>query len=148
MQNMIFHFGKEISKSQKVSFVVQIEGLDGKIISDIKTIECVNDKWTNYETELVANSDDKDARLVIYTKELGSIDMDMVSLFPQDTWKGDKHGLRKDLVQMMYDMKPKFLRFPGGCIVQGRDKEDMYQWKDTIGEIEDRKMNKNFWGYY
>lgn len=143
-----FSFWERNSKSQKVNFIIQIESADGKIISDIKTIECVNDKWTNYETELVANSDDKDARLVIYTKELGSVDMDMVSLFPQDTWKGVKHGLRKDLVQMLYDMKPKFLRFPGGCIVQGRDKEDMYQWKDTIGKIEDRKTNKNFWGYY
>jgi alpha-L-arabinofuranosidase len=134
--------------SQKVNLNVQLESADGKVISDIKTMEGFNTKWTNYETELVATSDDKDARLVVYTKDAGTIDLDMVTLFPKDTWKDVKHGLRKDLVQMIYDIKPKFIRFPGGCIVQGKEKEDMYQWKDTIGKVEERKVNKNFWGYY
>lgn len=136
------------SKSEKISLKIQLENSNGKVISDVKTIEGFTNKWTSYETELVANSEDKDSRLVVYTQDSGSIDLDMVSLFPQDTWKGEKYGLRKDLAQMLYDMKPKFLRFPGGCIVQGKEQEDMYEWKDTIGNVEERKANKNFWGYY
>lgn len=56
--------------------------------------------------------------------------MDMISLFPQDTWKGRKGGMRKDLVQKLYDLQPGFLRFPGGCIVEGRTLAERYQWKN------------------
>ena len=136
------------ANSEKTTLMVQIENAAGKVISDTKTIDGITEAWANYEAVLTANSEDKDARLVVYSKTVGTIDLDMISLFPQDTWQGVKHGLRKDLVQMLYDMKPKFLRFPGGCIVQGKEKEDMYQWKDTIGKVEERKVNKNFWGYY
>ena len=69
----------------------------------------------------------------------------MISLFPEDTWKNRKNGLRKDIVQLLYDMKPGFLRFPGGCIVEGRTLADRYQWKNSVGEIENRKTMINRW---
>ena len=75
----------------------------------------------------------------------GIIDLDMISLFPIDTWKGRKGGLRADMVQLLADMKPGFIRFPGGCIVEGRDLNTRYQWKKTVGPVEDRKLNINRW---
>ncbi len=71
--------------------------------------------------------------------------MDMISMFPEDTWKGRKNGLRKDLVQLLADLQPGFLRFPGGCIVEGRTLEKRYQWKKTVGAVEDREMLVNRW---
>jgi alpha-N-arabinofuranosidase len=69
----------------------------------------------------------------------------MISLFPNDTWKGRQNGLRRDIVEMIADLKPGFIRFPGGCIVEGRDISNRYQWKTTIGPVEDRKIIMNRW---
>ena len=70
----------------------------------------------------------------------GTVDFDMVSLFPRHTWKNRPGGLRADMVQMLADLKPGFLRFPGGCIVEGPALANRYQWKNTIGPIEERLM--------
>lgn len=75
----------------------------------------------------------------------GNVDLDMISLFPQDTWKNRPGGLRADMVQRLADMKPGFIRFPGGCIVEGRDLANRYQWKNTVGPIEERKLIMNRW---
>ncbi|RZJ29689.1 MAG: alpha-L-arabinofuranosidase, partial [Chryseobacterium sp.] len=75
----------------------------------------------------------------------GVVNLDMISLFPQETWKGRKGGLRKDLVQKLYDLRPGFLRFPGGCIVEGRTLAERYQWKKTVGKVEDRENLINKW---
>jgi alpha-L-arabinofuranosidase len=85
------------------------------------------------------------AKLHVWFDGKGIIDVDMISLFPQDTWKGRERGLRGDLVQLLADLKPGFLRFPGGCIVEGRDLSQRYQWKKTVGNIEDREMIVNRW---
>ena len=71
--------------------------------------------------------------------------MEFISLFPKDTFKDRKNGMRKDIAEMIADMKPKFMRFPGGCIVEGRSYDNMYNWKDTIGSVEKRKTNWNRW---
>ena len=71
----------------------------------------------------------------------GTIDIDMVSFFPADTWKGRPDGLRKDLVQMIADLKPGFIRFPGGCIVEGRDLTNRYQWKTTVGPVDETETH-------
>jgi alpha-N-arabinofuranosidase len=73
------------------------------------------------------------------------MDLDMVSLFPVDTWKGRPNGLRKDLVQLLADMHPGFIRFPGGCIVEGRQLLTRYRWKTTVGNLEERKTIVNRW---
>jgi alpha-N-arabinofuranosidase len=101
--------------------------------------------WKKYTAELTSTATDPKARLNIWFDGSGSFDIDMISLFPNDTWKNRPGGLRADLVQLLADMKPGFLRFPGGCIVEGRDLDNRYQWKNTIGVIEDRHLIVNRW---
>ncbi len=102
-------------------------------------------EWKKYEASFNASRTDLKSSLKISFEGTGIIDIDMVSLFPGDTWKGRPSGLRADLVQLLADMKPGFLRFPGGCIVEGYDLSVRYQWKKTIGPVEDRKMIVNRW---
>ncbi|MDR0352499.1 MAG: DUF1080 domain-containing protein [Opitutaceae bacterium] len=85
------------------------------------------------------------ARLVVTADAAGTIDLDVISLFPENTWKQRPNGLRADLVQMLADMRPGFLRFPGGCIVEGDDLANAYRWKDTVGDIAARPENRNRW---
>jgi len=101
--------------------------------------------WTTYTTKLKATATEANAKLKITFEGTGVIDLDMISLFLEDTWKGRKNGLRKDLVQLLYDLKPGFLRFPGGCIVEGRTLAKRYQWKNTVGPVEDRTVLINRW---
>jgi alpha-N-arabinofuranosidase len=75
----------------------------------------------------------------------GVIDLDMISLFPSDTWKNRSGGLRSDMIQLLADMKPGFIRFPGGCIVEGRDLATRYQWKKTLGPVDERHLIINRW---
>ena len=104
--------------------------------------------WTKYEAVLTATEDFKNANLQILVLDTGDLDIDQVSLMPQDTYKG--HGMRKDLAQALADLQPKFMRFPGGCVVHGGGDGfwDTYRWKTTIGPKEQRKGLKNTWGYH
>lgn len=101
--------------------------------------------WAQQKVSFTASATEPKARLFLWLEGKGAVDLDMVSLFPQKTWKGRPGGLRPDLVQLLADMKPGFLRFPGGCIVEGRELATRYQWKKTIGNIEDREMIINRW---
>ena len=101
--------------------------------------------WKRYETIIRMNATALHARLNLMVDERGSIDLDMVSLFPVDTWKNRPNGLRKDLVQLLSDMHPGFLRFPGGCIVEGRLLATRYRWKNTVGDIAQRQTIVNRW---
>lgn len=76
------------------------------------------------------------------------MDMDMISLFPVNTFKGHKNGLRKDLAETLQNLKPKFLRFPGGCVAHGNGIDNIYDWKGSIGKLEERKPLYNLWGYH
>lgn len=84
-------------------------------------------------------------KLAVWFTGIGLVDFDFISLFPADTWKGRKGGMRADMVQMLADLKPGFIRFPGGCIVEGINLENRYQWKKTIGPIEERQLIMNRW---
>jgi alpha-N-arabinofuranosidase len=108
-------------------------------------VPVISGDWRTYEVSFVSSETDAKAQLKLVFEGNGIIDIDMVSLFPQDTWKQRKNGLRADLVQMLADLKPGFLRFPGGCIVEGFDLTNRYQWKNTIGKVDDRKMIINRW---
>ena len=122
-------------------------GKDPKLLAEASiTADAKN--WQKYNAVLVPNADCKKAALQILVLTLGDIDVDMVSLMPQDTYKG--HGLRKDLAQALEDLQPKFMRFPGGCVVHGGGDGfwDTYRWKTTIGPKEQRKGLKNTWGYH
>jgi alpha-N-arabinofuranosidase len=108
-------------------------------------LEGFDGHWKRYETVIRASATEQHARLNLIVDEKGSLDLDMVSLFPVDTWKNRPNGLRKDLVQLLYDLHPGFLRFPGGCIVEGRLLTTRYRWKTTVGDIAERKTIINRW---
>lgn len=101
--------------------------------------------WRRYEASITASATTARARFQVFVEQAGDVDLDMVSLYPKDTWKRRPNGLRTDLVQLLADMKPGFLRFPGGCIVEGRRLEMRYQWKKTVGEVVERQGQINRW---
>jgi len=109
------------------------------------TLEGFDGHWKHYQTVIRMSTREPHARLNLIVEEKGSIDLDMVSLFPLDTWKHRENGLRKDLVQLLADMHPGFLRFPGGCIVEGRLLAGRYRWKTTVGDIAKRTTIINRW---
>ncbi|RZL17623.1 MAG: alpha-L-arabinofuranosidase [Pedobacter sp.] len=97
--------------------------------------------WQKESVKFNATNTAQKANLTIWFEGNGQINLDMISLFPKDTWKGRSQGMRADMIQMLADMKPGFIRFPGGCIVEGIDLENRYQWKKTIGPIEERQLS-------
>ena len=101
--------------------------------------------WSKIEAVVTSTQTVQKGKVNVIFKGEGQIDIDIISLFPQDTWKGRKGGLRKDLVQLLADMKPGFVRFPGGCIVEGRTLAERYQWKKTVGKVENRELLINRW---
>lgn len=101
--------------------------------------------WAKSNTTIIPSETCQKAKLRIWFEGNGEMKLDMISLFPRDTYKGRKGGLRADMVQILADMKPGFIRFPGGCIVEGRDLAARYEWKKTIGYVENRKMKINRW---
>ena len=104
-------------------------------------------EWKKQSASFNSNATVLKATLNIWFEGDGAIDLDMISLFPEDTWKKRPGGMRADMIQMLADMKPGFIRFPGGCIVEGFDLSQRYQWKKTIGPIEDRQLIINRWNF-
>lgn len=124
--------------------IIQLIDKEKKVIGETSIVPTSNE-WKNYSAQFTATQTEAKAKLKITFEGTGTIDLDMISLFPEDTWKNRKNGLRKDLVQLLYDMKPGFLRFPGGCIVEGRTLADRYQWKKSVGDVENRRTMINRW---
>ena len=152
--------GMGIKKDVPHDFSVQVRGVEGDV-SAIRIellsaegevigegrVEGITEEWQTLETTFTPNRTEEKATMNIWFEGEGTVDMDMVSLFPTDTWKGRKKGLRADLVQMLADMDPGFLRFPGGCIVEGFDLSQRYQWKNTVGDIDERVVTINRWNF-
>jgi alpha-L-arabinofuranosidase len=126
--------------------VVQLVGTDGTTLAAAPLTDLTSD-WSQVTATLRPKDTDGHARLVIFLNGPGTVDVDFVSLFPEKTWKNRPQGLRADMVQELADLHPGFLRFPGGCIVEGSDLSKRYQWKNTIGPIEDRKVLVDRWNY-
>jgi alpha-L-arabinofuranosidase len=124
---------------------IYLLGADGKQISNDATLQGFNDKWAKYTASITATATDAKAHFAVLFEGAGVLDVDMLSLFPKDTWKGRPNGLRPDLAQKLADLHPGFVRFPGGCIVEGRDLANRYQWKKTVGNVEDRELIINRW---
>ncbi|GAA1682071.1 alpha-L-arabinofuranosidase C-terminal domain-containing protein [Glycomyces endophyticus] len=130
---------------------VVLTDASGAAIADAVTVPIDSpDEWTKYEAELEASAATTTGRLALTTT--GAVDLDMVSLFPEETFKRRENGLREDLAKLIDDLDPSFLRFPGGCIVNTGSfdpdsRERAYNWKDTVGPVEERLTNQNFWGY-
>ncbi len=104
-------------------------------------------EWKKYQVILKPEVTNPKAILRIFLASPQTVDLEHVSLFPVDTWKGHENGLRKDLAQALADIKPGVFRFPGGCIVEGTDLESRYDWKKSVGAVENRPLNENRWHY-
>lgn len=101
--------------------------------------------WKKEAVSFTTTNGDPKAKMNIWFEGTGIIDLDMISLFPEDTWKKRPGGMRADMIQMLADLKPGFIRFPGGCIVEGHELATRYQWKKTIGPLEERQLIVNRW---
>ncbi len=124
--------------------IAQLVNAQGEIIANT-TISTTNKTWQHYTKTFVASATEEKTRLKIMFEGAGMLDMDMISLFPTATWKGRENGLRKDVVQLLADLKPGFLRFPGGCIIEGRTLAERYQWKNTLGQPDTRPTMISRW---
>lgn len=130
-------------KSGDTKMILQLVTPDNQVIGET-TID-PRGKWQTYSATIEATATEAKAKFNIVFEGVGIVDMDMISMFPRDTWMGRPKGLRKDLVQLLADLKPGFLRFPGGCIVEGSELSLRYQWKKTVGDIAEREVLKNRW---
>lgn len=134
-------------ESDKGSLIIRLTDKEGNIIGEAQTKK-LGSNWKKQEVVLVASKTVTDARLLIEPQLRGRVDLDMISLFPKKTFRGRRNGLRADLAQTLADMKPRFMRFPGGCVAHGDGLENIYHWKNTIGPLEARKPQRNIWGYH
>ena len=136
-----------LAGGQKQDFLIQLMGENGTVLAKAKLKTAASD-WTQYTTVLTAKGSDAKARLAIVPLKAAHVGVDMISLFPQETFKNRKNGLRKDLAQAIADLKPKFVRFPGGCMTHGQGLENIYHWNHTVGPWQDRKPDFNIWNYH
>jgi len=134
--------------SEPMTLQAQIVDAEGKTLAQAQ-ISDIAKEWKNYNVLMTVSKTCPAAKLNLLVMSRGLVDVDMVSLFPADSAQQmagrPVPGLRKDLVKMLADLKPGLFRFPGGCIVEGRDLESRYQWKNTIGDINQRKLIINRW---
>lgn len=152
--------GIVVRKGEKYDFSLfakQLEGKSGKfrvsLVQDGKIVAEANvaapkGDWKKMTAVLKATADADHATLKVEPSGSGKVALDMISLFPQNTFKGHKNGLRPDLAQALADLNPKFMRFPGGCVAHGDGLHNIYNWKETIGPLEARKPQRNLWGYH
>ena len=131
----------------KKNFAVQLIAPDGSTIAQAE-VKAKGDTWKRYECVLTASRSETNARLLLLPTGQDEASIDMVSLFPQETFKNRKNGLRRDLAQVIADLHPKFVRFPGGCLTHGQGLENIYHWQHTIGELQDRTPDFNIWNYH
>lgn len=135
-------------KSGSVKFYAELLNENGEVIGSGESAVLtpgLGTEWHKVAFSFSSSETVNKGKMALWFTGNGEFDIDMVSLFPTDTWKGRKGGMRADMVQILADMKPGFIRFPGGCIVEGIDLENRYQWKKTIGAIEDRQLIMNRW---
>ena len=114
-----------------------------------KEITIDSKEWKKYEVTLTPDKDCTKGKLRIFLvkPDTTPVDLEHISLFPAKTWQGHENGMRTDLAQKLADLKPGIFRFPGGCIVEGTDLDTRYQWKNTVGPVENRPVNENRWHY-
>ena len=137
--------GKEAGK-------IRVELVDTKSMGEqqaFATAELAIDskEWKKYQVVLKPTVTNPKAVLRIFLASPQTVDLEHISLFPVDTWKGHENGLRRDLAQALADLKPGIFRFPGGCIVEGTDLNSRYNWKNSVGPVENRPLNENRWQY-
>lgn len=132
------------SDSYKGNIKISIEDQDGKSIGS-GYMEEVENSWLKQEIIIKADETIEKGSLSLVLEEAGEIYIDMISLFPMNTYKNRENGLRADMVKLFEDLEPSFIRFPGGCIVEGNPLDNAYSWKDSVGDVAQRKQNENLW---
>ena len=135
-------------KSFSGPLTATLESADGKQVYARTETGDLTDGWKTFKLSLTSNSSNPKARLVISATQPGTVWLDMVSLFPKKTWKNRPNGLRADLAEMLDGLKPSFMRFPGGCWVEGETMKTAQRWKNTIGDLSERRTLWNLWQYY
>ena len=139
-------FTKQLG-SEPVSLRISLQTRKGDVLAEQKlTVSSLN--WEKQTAVLTSSANYDTASLVIALISKGKTALDVVSLFPEHTFKNRPNGMRADLAQLLADMKPAFIRFPGGCLVHGDGLGNMYRWKNTIGPLEQRVEQRNIWGYH
>jgi len=139
-------FARNPDKKNK-KLLIRLIGKNGENYGET-TVSSSSDGWKKFEAVVIAIQTAPDAQLEIVPQTSGAIHLDMISLFPKKTFLGRKNGLRADLAQYIADIKPRFIRFPGGCVAHGDGIDNIYRWKNTVGPLESRKPLKNLWGYH
>ena len=151
--------GMGVRKGDSYNFSAQVRSVEGSpalrielysaqgALLDSVHVNEMPSEWKKISAVLHPNETDGHARLYLLLEGQGRVDFDMVSLFPEHAWKNRPYGLRSDMVQMLADLKPGFVRFPGGCIVEGSELDRRYQWKKTIGPVEEHALVINRWNY-
>ena len=119
---------------------------DGKRLMQ-RTIRGLTEHWKRFEGTIRADESATNAQLALIFPKPGAYYLDVVSLFPAQTYKKRKNGLRPDLAQMVADLKPAFMRFPGGCFCEGDKIENAFRWKESLGDISERPGHFSLWGY-
>ncbi len=127
--------------------LIRLVDKQGNIVAETLTNKFSNN-WTRIKATLSAKNTAGNCHIQIMPQVKGQVAMDMVSLFPQHTFKGHENGLRADLAETIADIRPRFIRFPGGCVAHGNGLGNIYRWKNTIGPLESRKPQRNLWGYH
>jgi len=125
----------------------RLDDSPGSACSQLVELEGVSSQWKQFRATLTATKTEPEARFVITAGSTGKIWFDFVSLFPQDTFRTRPNGLRRDIAEMIADLKPGFVRFPGGCVVEGGNIETAYNWKLTVGAAQERPERWNAWNY-
>lgn len=138
---------RNFSQSPGVKATVALRGKDGQTLAIDSLTLSSRDQWQKYSLTLRPEAAADSAQLVLLFHQPVRVGVDMVSLFPTDTFKGHKNGLRADLAQTIADIHPKFVRFPGGCLAHGDGLTNIYRWKRTIGPVEQRVAEPNIWRY-
>ena len=132
--------------SKPMPVTLRLETTGGDVLAEA-SMQIKGRAWTRHSATFVVPRSVSDARLVLLAHDRGAICLDMISLFPKKTFRNRPNGLRADLAQAIADIKPKFVRFPGGCLVHGQGIHQYYDWKDSIGPLEQRCSGRNLWGY-
>lgn len=146
-QSYRFSAFARLQPRRTVSWKVCLESADGTQLASAD-LPALTQDWQQYTAVLRPTESTENARLVLWFRGDGVLYLDMLSLFPENTFKNRQNGLRSDLAQTIADLNPRFVRFPGGCLVHGDGLNNLYRWKDTLGPLEQRKEQKNIWRYH
>jgi alpha-L-arabinofuranosidase len=146
-EQFVLNFWARCSDDFKGSVTARLENANGDIVTSDAGVSGIGKDWKKFTATFTATRTEPEARFILLAGSTGTIWFDMVSLFPKNTFKNHPNGLRPDIAQLIADLKPGFVRFPGGCVVEGATPENAYDWKKSIGPIEQRPEIWNVWDY-